>query len=55
MSPFEIVVILSLTVLFVILSVIPLLPGQPGKDCSQRSPGVKTKPTQYRALRKTSK
>jgi hypothetical protein len=45
MSPFTIVVILILTVLFIVLSVIPLLPGQSDMDSSQRSSGAKTKTT----------
>ncbi len=43
MSPFPIVVVLILTVLFIVLSVIPLLPGQSDMDSSRRSPGAKTK------------
>ena len=43
MSPFAIVVVLILTVLFVVLSIIPLLPGQSDKDSSPCSPNVKTK------------
>ncbi len=43
MSPFTIVVVLILTVLFIVLSIIPLLPGQPDKDSSRRSSGAKTK------------
>jgi hypothetical protein len=43
MSPFAIVVVLFLTVLFIVLSVIPLLPGQPDKDASRCSPNAKTK------------
>ena len=44
MSPFEIVVVLLLTVLFIILSVIPLLNGKSDLDSSQHSRGAKTKP-----------
>jgi hypothetical protein len=55
MSPFPIVVVLILTVLFIILSVIPLLPGQPDLDSSHRSPGAKKKAAHYRELRKYPK
>jgi len=41
MSPFEIVVVLFLTVLFIVLSVIPLLNGKSDKDSSYHSPGAK--------------
>lgn len=37
MSPFAIVVVLILTALFIVLSVIPLLPGQSDMDSSSRS------------------
>ncbi len=40
MSPFPIVVVLILTVLFIVLSAVPLLPGQPDMDSSRRSPGA---------------
>jgi hypothetical protein len=43
MSPFAIAVVLILTVLFIILSIIPLLPSQSDKDSSHRSPRTKTK------------
>ncbi len=43
MSPFPIVVVLILSVLFIVLSIIPLLPGQPDMDSSRRSSGSKTK------------
>ena len=43
MSPFTIIVILILTVLFIILSVIPLLPGQADVESSRRSPTAKAK------------
>jgi hypothetical protein len=44
MSPFTIVVVLILTVLFIVLSIIPLLPARPDMDSSHHSPGVeKTK------------
>ncbi len=52
MSPFVIVVVLILTVLFIVLSVIPLLPGQPDMDSSHRSPGAKKKAAHCRLLRK---
>ena len=42
MSPFPVVVVLILTVLFIILSVIPLLAGH-DVDSSQRSSKPKTK------------
>lgn len=42
MSPFEIAVVLILTVLFIVLSVIPLLPDEADMDSSFHSP-VKTK------------
>jgi hypothetical protein len=41
MSPFASVVVLILTTLFIVLSVIPLLPGQPDADSSRRSSGLK--------------
>jgi len=41
MSPFTIAVVLILTVLFIVLSVIPLLPGKPDMDSSHHSPGAK--------------
>jgi hypothetical protein len=43
MSPFTIIVILILTILFIVLSVIPLLPGQSDLESSRRSPTAKTK------------
>jgi hypothetical protein len=43
MSPFTIVVVLFLTVLFIVLSVIPLLPGQSDMDSSDRTPRARTK------------
>ncbi len=43
MSPFTITVVLILTLLFVILSIIPLLPGQTDIDSPRRSPRTKTK------------
>jgi hypothetical protein len=52
MSPFTIVVILILTVLFIVLSVIPLLPGKSDLDTSHRTRGTKNNPSHYRALRK---
>ena len=42
MSPFEITVVLILTVLFIVLSIIPLLPDQADMDSSFHSP-AKTK------------
>jgi hypothetical protein len=47
MSPFEIVVVLFLTVLFIVMSVIPLLNGKTDLDSSRQSPGVKTKPAHF--------
>ena len=55
MSPFTIVVVLILTVLFIVLSVIPLLPGQPDMDSSHRAPGAKKKVAHFRLLRKYPK
>jgi hypothetical protein len=46
MSPFTIIVVLFLTVLFIVLSVIPLLPGQPDMDSSHLSPKTETKVSQ---------
>ncbi len=43
MSPFTIIVILILTLLFIILSVIPLMTGQSDLDYSHRPPRAKTK------------
>ena len=43
MSPFTIIVILILSALFIVLSVIPLLPGQSDPDSSTRSAAAKTK------------
>jgi hypothetical protein len=43
MSPFTIIVILILTILFIVLSVIPLLPGQSDLESFRRSPTAKTK------------
>jgi len=43
MSPFPIVVVMILTVLFIVLSVIPLLPGRSDMDSSHRSPRAKIK------------
>jgi hypothetical protein len=45
MSPFTIVVIMFLTVLFIILSVIPLLSGPSDVDSSPHSPVVENKIT----------
>jgi len=55
MSPFTIVVVLFLTVLFIILSIIPLLPGQSDLDSSHTSTGAKKKVAHSRVLRKYPK
>jgi hypothetical protein len=47
MSPFEIVVVLFLTVLFIVLSVIPLMNGKSDTDSSRHSSGAKTKPAHF--------
>ncbi len=52
MSPFVSVVVLILTVLFIVLSVIPLLPGPPDMDSPRRSPATKKKAAHCRLLRK---
>ena len=52
MSPFVSVVVLILTVLFIVLSVIPLLPGPPDMDSPHRSPGAKKKAAHCKLLRK---
>ena len=43
MSPFAVAVVLILTILFIVMSIIPLLPGQADLDSSKRSQRVKTK------------
>ena len=43
MSPFAIAVVLILTILFIVISIIPLLPGQVDLDSSKHSQRVKTK------------
>ena len=43
MSPFPIAVVLILTVLFIVMSIIPLLPGQKDTDSSKRAPRAKAK------------
>ena len=43
MTPFEIAVVLSLTVLFIVLSVVPLLVGKTDMDSSHRPPETETK------------
>ena len=43
MSPFVVAVVLILTVLFIVLSVVPLLLDQKDVDSSHHSPRTKTK------------
>ena len=43
MSPFAIVVVFILAVLFIVLSIIPLLPGQPDVDSNPHPRRAKTK------------
>ncbi len=43
MSPFTIIVVFILTLLFAVLSITPILPGKTDMDSSQRSPRTKTK------------
>jgi hypothetical protein len=43
MSPFSIAVVLILTILFIVMSIIPLLPGQTDMDSSKHTQKVKTK------------
>jgi len=43
MSPFAVAVVLILTILFIVMSIIPLLLGQADLDSSKRSQRVKTK------------
>jgi hypothetical protein len=52
MSLFSIVVVLVLTVLFIILSIVPLLPGQQNMDSPDRFPKAKKKTSRCTALRK---
>jgi hypothetical protein len=53
-SPFVIIVILTLTVLFIVLSVMPLLLTHSNMDSSRRFPAWRTKTAHYRALRNNS-
>jgi len=43
MSPYEIVVVMILSVLFIVISIIPLLPGQSDLDVSRRVSRTKKK------------
>jgi hypothetical protein len=52
MFPFSIVVVLLLTVLFIVISVIPLLPGQSDMDSNHLSSTGKKKSTHPRMMRK---
>jgi hypothetical protein len=43
MSPFAVAVVLILTVLFIVLSIIPLFPDQKDMDSSNQSPRAEKK------------
>jgi hypothetical protein len=45
MSPFTITVVLVLVILFIVISLIPLLPGQTEMDASRRSHKTRPKAT----------